>query len=128
MSGKIEVKVRPGKSLDIRYKAYPEWYLEILGENGDITTLSPSFSDLRRMLKDILVHEFRVDATRKRKKDMIKEMKEVVLDDKLISEAQTDFKMFSIPKEYTEINTPIQDFKQKDGELLTRRMLKRFFG
>lgn len=104
MSGEIEVKVRAGKSKDTRYDEYTEWYLEITGEDGTKISISPSFPDLRKMLRDIALHEFRVDATRTRNKDMIKQMKKVILDDNLVKEAQTDFDAFNIPEIYHKIN------------------------
>ena len=50
MSGKITVKVRKGKSKDPRYSYYPEWYIEIKGEDGTITTVSPTFNELADIL------------------------------------------------------------------------------
>jgi len=74
MSGKIIVKVRKGKSKDPRYSYYPEWYLEIKGEDGTITTVSPTFNELADILVKILLHEKKVDLTRKRKPDFEKYM------------------------------------------------------
>jgi len=74
MSGKITVKVRKGKSKDPRYSYYPEWYLEIKGEDGTITTVSPAFNELADILVKILLHEKKVDLTRKRNPDFEKYM------------------------------------------------------
>jgi len=74
MSGKIIVKVRKGVSKDPRYSYYPEWYLEVKGEDGTITTVSPTFNELADILVKILLHEKKVDLTRKRKPDFEKYM------------------------------------------------------
>jgi len=74
MSGKITVKVRKGVSKDPRYSYYPEWYLEIKGEDGTVTTVSPTFNELADILVKILLHEKKVDLTRKRKPDFEKYM------------------------------------------------------
>jgi len=67
MSGQIKVKVRKGISKDPRYAYYPEWYLEIEGENNTKTTISPKFDEMTNILIEILKHEKKVDLTRKRK-------------------------------------------------------------
>jgi len=72
MSGKIEVKVRQGRSKDPRRGWYPYWYLEIEGEDGNVTTITPTYNQIKNMLVDILVHELRVDYTRKRNPDLVK--------------------------------------------------------
>jgi hypothetical protein len=69
MSGKIKVKVRLGKSKNSRYSYYPEWYLEVEGEDGIKTTLSPTFEEMIMAIRDILIHERKVDMTRERKPD-----------------------------------------------------------
>jgi len=74
MSGKIIVKLRKGVSKDPRYSYYPEWCLEIKGEDGTITTVSPTFNELAGILVKILLHEKKVDLTRKRKPDFEKYM------------------------------------------------------
>jgi len=67
MSGQIKVKVRKGVSKDLKYPYYPEWYLEIEGEDSVKTTISPTFDELADILVEILKHEKKVDLTRKRK-------------------------------------------------------------
>jgi tRNA-dihydrouridine synthase len=67
MSGRITVKVRKGISKDPRYSYYPEWFLEIEGEDGTKTTVSPTFEEVANILIEILKHEKKVDLTRKRK-------------------------------------------------------------
>jgi hypothetical protein len=66
MSGKISVKVRIGTSHNGSYNCYPEWYLEVEGEDGVKTRLSPKFEDLKNVIRDILLHEKKVDMTRDR--------------------------------------------------------------
>jgi len=67
MSGRIIVKVRKGVSKDPKYSYYPEWFLEIEGEDGTKTTVSPTFEEVANILIEILKHEKKVDLTRKRK-------------------------------------------------------------
>lgn len=104
MSGKMELKVRAGKSRDPRYDRYPEWYLEIEGEDGVKTKLSPSFPVMRKILKDILVHEYRNDATRFRRPDFMKKLKMLMMSDQLFAEAQIDFECLDIPEIYLKTN------------------------
>lgn len=105
MSGKIEVKTRIGESHDPRYARYVEWYIEVKGEDGVKTTLSPKFPEMRKMLVDILVHEFRNDATRDRNPDFIK--KQVLLniaDERIFEDAQMTFEDFEMPEVYIKTN------------------------
>jgi len=68
MSGKIELKVRLGKSLDPRYDKYPEGFIEVTDENGkDKVKLSPSYPNLMNLLIAFRRHELKVDLTRERK-------------------------------------------------------------
>jgi len=101
MSGKIELKVRKGYSKDKRYNYYPEWFLEITDEDDENLTvnISPSWEALKNLIRDIKIHELRVDKTRERKNDADRwewAMKEA------IEEAQTTIKDFEIPEIYTE--------------------------
>lgn len=97
MSGKIELKTREGKAL-IRcfdcnksfyaygsentfcplcnggnlskvYNYYPEWYLEITGEDQNKITISPSWTQIKQFIKDVKLHEIRVDRYKDRKKN-----------------------------------------------------------
>jgi len=72
MSGEIKVKVREGFSKDPRYKTYPYWYLEILGENDTTIKITPSYEQLKKMLLEIFEHERQVDISRDRKPDAVK--------------------------------------------------------
>lgn len=110
VSGKIDVSVRAGKSKDPKYSQYCEWYLEVEGEDGVTTTLSPPFSDMRRILKEILIHEYRNDATRFRRPDFMKKMRMLMMEDQLFAEAQMDFEAYDIPDIYLRVNTT------KDGQ------------
>lgn len=92
MSGKIELKIRKGKSLDNRYEYYPEWYLEITDEQTNKkVVLSPSWKDLEKFMEDILIHELRVDRIRDRNPDskkwinFVKKMVKLIDDDGQVS-------------------------------------------
>jgi hypothetical protein len=112
MSGKIDVCVRKGRSKDPRYENYCEWYLEVEGEDGLKTKLSPPFSEMRRIIKEILIHEYRNDATRFRRPDFMKKMKMLMMSDQLFAEAQIDFEAYDVPEIYLTVNTT-KDGRQK---------------
>jgi len=112
MSGKIEVCTRRGASRDRRYCGYPEWYLKVTGEDGTETQLSPTFLEVRGVLKNILVHEYRNDVTRFRRPDFMKKLKMLILSDQLFAEAQLDFETYDIPEIYLKTNITV-DGKQK---------------
>lgn len=67
MSGQIIFQVRAGRSLDPRYRKYPEWYWRIIGEDDIETTISPRYFELNNLLKEIFIHEFLNDWMRERK-------------------------------------------------------------
>jgi hypothetical protein len=71
MSGKIDVKVRLGKSLDKRYNSYPYWYLEVTDESdkNKKVTITPTWKDFQELITNVRLHELRVDQTRERKND-----------------------------------------------------------
>jgi len=97
MSGKIELKTRQGKgyvwcfkcnrgfktygtidtvcpycnedNLGKVYNYYPEWYLEINGEDDNKISISPSWEQLKQLIKDIKLHEMLVDKYKDRKND-----------------------------------------------------------
>lgn len=99
MSGKIEVKQRLGNSKDPKYDKYVEWYLEITDEfnPNNKVNVSPSWIDLKNLIRDIKLHEMRIDLTRDRKNDADKwewAMNEA------IQEAQTQISDFEIPEIY----------------------------
>jgi len=99
MSGKIEVKIRLGKSMDSRYDSYPEWFLEITDEedSNKKVKLSPNWIDLKNLIREVKVHELRIDKTRDRKNDADKwewAMREA------IEESQTKLNDFDIPEIY----------------------------
>lgn len=64
MSGKIDFKTRQSRSKDPKYSYYPEWYLEIVGENGKTITVSPPYREVIKILKKIFLHEYNVDKDR----------------------------------------------------------------
>jgi len=101
MSGKIELKVRLGKSLDKKYDWYPEWFIEVTDEadSNKKVTLSPSWIDLQKLIRDIKIHELRVDKTRDRKNDADK-WQEIMK--KATKEVETILDDFDIPKIYYE--------------------------
>ncbi len=120
MTGKIEVKVKLGLSKSARYNyigpsgtkedGYPFWYLEVTGgeeidkngkPTGNITTvkLTPSWFQLKELIRDVKVHEIRVDKTRERKNDADRWDKTM---QEAITEAQTQISDFEIPKIYYE--------------------------
>ena len=67
MSGKLIFKTREGRSKDIRYFSYLEWYMEVEGEDGVVTRLSPTFPEFAEFIRKVLLHEHYNDAKLKRK-------------------------------------------------------------
>lgn len=111
MSGHMEIKIRPGLSKDPRYDNYLEWYLEVMGEDGKKTKLSPGFPVIRKMLVDILTHEYRNDATRDRNPDFNKKWLMLLKEESLLNDAQLTFDTTEIPEIYHEINEPKKAYK-----------------
>ena len=127
MSGKIEVKIRLGMSwiycfnckkgfkgfgskeivcpickkenLGNVYDSYPEWYIEITDEkdSNKKVKLSPSWNQIKEFIRDVKVHELRVDKTRERKNDADKWEREIK---SASDEAQTMIQDFDIPEIY----------------------------
>ena len=116
MSGKIELKVKLGTSLDKRYigpsgtikDGYPFWYLEIIGgedvdEDGrcigkiSSVVLAPTWKQFKELIREIRVHERRIDLTRERKNDTGNWENAM---NKAIKESQTKLKEFEIPEIY----------------------------
>lgn len=91
MSGDICLKIRKGRSKDIRYDFYPEAYWEVTGECGKKVILSPSYSLICEKLVEFRKHELKVDRTRQRKtyssilikqlESIVKNVKEVKLNE-----------------------------------------------
>ena len=111
--------VYQGTSRDKKYKFYPAWRLFLRVPDRMVVhvdgfaeiRVTPNYPALEMFLKDILVHEFRVDSTRHRKSDFkIKRrwLKDLIWD-KLISEAQTEVTNFDFPKIYSQC-TELSDY------------------
>jgi len=62
----LKFKVIRGKSDDPRYSRYPYWGLELPDKD-----CAPTRNLIYALLKEILIHETRVDMTRNRKSDSI---------------------------------------------------------
>jgi nitrate reductase alpha subunit len=106
MSGNIKIKIRKGLSHDPRYKYYPEWYMEVTGENGQVVTLSPKYSELESMIGQILTHEKLVDDTRHRKIEFNKKLEIFSIENMTRIVKEIINNMTEIPKIY---NYEIQD-------------------
>lgn len=111
MSGEMRFRVRLGRSLDPRYRYYPEWYLEITGEDGTETTISPRYQELCDIFEQIFAHEFLNDAMRDRTPDYTRKRLMFHLP-ALLDNAQTRFGKYwknpvEIPREYHIGNRPI---------------------
>ena len=111
MSGKLIMGVRRGKSLDPRYPCYPEWYLLVLGEDGqEPVAVSPTYDELATLFHEIFVHEFLNDWMRGRNPDFTR--KRIKFDlPTLLENAQTYFEQHwkngaDIPKIYHICNRP----------------------
>lgn len=71
MSGRIELKIRLAKSNDKRYDSYPEWFIEVTDESDENkkVRLSPTWEDIKNFIKEVKLHELRINLTRERKND-----------------------------------------------------------
>lgn len=111
MSGHIIFRVRRGRSKDPRFPGYPEWFLLIVGEDGNFTRLSPRYTELQELFEEIFVHEFINDRMRGRNPDFTR--KRLMFDPKkLLDTAQTKFEKHWAEEEdldpvYVECNTQI---------------------
>ncbi len=117
--GHFGTYVYQGTSLDKKYNSYPAWRLFVRIPDRNVihvdgfaeVRITPSYPALEMFLKDVLVHEFRVDLTRHRKSDFkIKRrwLKDLIWD-KLINEAQTEVTNFVFPKIYSQC-TELSDY------------------
>ena len=111
MSGEMRFRVRLGRSLDPRYRYYPEWYLEITGEDGTETTISPRYQELCDIFEQIFAHEFLNDVMRGRTPDYTRKRLMFHLP-VLLDNAQTRFGKYwknpvEIPREYHIGNRPV---------------------
>ena len=98
MTGKIEVQVRIGQSKDTRYDSYPEWYMKVTGECGKSVILSPNWPQLQDFIKDVKIHEMRVDLTRELRENDADNWEESIK--QAAEEAQRQIKDFEIPEIY----------------------------
>ena len=118
MSGQLIFKTRHGRSRDPRYYQYIEWYMEVVGEDGVKTRLSPTYNEFSEFIRQVLIHEFRNDATRKRKKELAVKYKA------LLGELyQMEIDMADIPEQYFVINT-MRPFQSNTDILNAAKQLK----
>jgi len=103
--GAIKVVIKQGTPKSPHFEFYPFWMLKVVGRNGDVADVAPSYLELKQILLDILTHELIVDRVYGRKPDFTKYrgwLKDLLQED-LIKEAQTRLEHFSeIPTIYTD--------------------------
>jgi len=95
-SGKMELLIKQGTSLDHRFKFYPFWLFGVEGPDGTKTDVTPKYKEVKGLLLDMLMHEMIVDKIRPRKsgaKKYIGWLHELLNED-LISQAQTRMECF----------------------------------
>lgn len=103
--GNIRILIKQGTATDPKQKFYPMWLIEVSGPGGVTTDVCPPYSELERLLLDILTHELIVDKTRQRKLDFVKYRQWLhgILRKDLIAKAQTRLEVFNDPHPiYTE--------------------------
>jgi len=76
--GTTTLRVDKGTSRDWKYKKYIYWRLTGFGDNGRIYTVTPYIDTLCKIIEDVIVHERKVDMTRKRKFDAPKTIKKLL--------------------------------------------------
>jgi hypothetical protein len=102
---KICLLIRKGRSKDKRYDWYPNWSVEIKGENGESITWTPTKKLILSFIDEFLIHEARVDMTRSRKSDTEVYKKHI---NKIILNIQSTLRTFEIPDIYK------QQYENKD--------------
>lgn len=123
--GKFGLYVYQGTSLDKKYKKYPAWRLfvkvpesRVLHNNGMAEIrVTPTYPALEMFLRDVLVHEYRVDITRSRKSDFRAKntwLRSLVWD-KLLTEAQMEVGVYNIPKIYKQCAEFSESYKYLIG-------------
>ncbi len=107
MSGKIDVIIEKGKPRikngrqlrpDLIY--YPYWSLEVTDRNNSKikSIVTPSYLELKKVLKEILVHELRVDVAIG-KRNEFKKYKEF-FSPEYVEEAQRKITEYGLPELY----------------------------
>ncbi|KKM23970.1 hypothetical protein LCGC14_1609760, partial [marine sediment metagenome] len=81
------------------YNYYPEWYLEITGEDETKITISPTWNQIKQFIKDVKIHEMRIDKYRDRKDDADNWMKEITNASKELQTELSHFEEKNIPEE-----------------------------
>jgi len=89
--------IRKGSSLDKRYSWYPNWSVEITGEDGHTITWTPTKKLFFNLIDEFFVHESLVDMTRNRNSDT--EIYKNTLDE-IVLRVQKQLKDFDIPEVY----------------------------
>ena len=84
------------------YNYYPEWYLEITGEDETKITISPTWNQIKQFIKDVKIHEMRIDKYRDRKDDADNWMKEITNASKELQTELSHFEEKNIPEIYKE--------------------------
>jgi len=100
MSGTIRLIVRKGKPKKQGLKYYPYWSWEIKGEDGATILFAPSWEDLKKSIKETIVHEMKVDKAINRNPDRQRYMaflKEMV---EMCSDLQTELRDFNLEEIY----------------------------
>ena len=118
MSGKLIFKTREGRSKDIRYFSYLEWYMEVEGEDGVVTRLSPTFPEFAEFIRKVLLHEHYNDATRKRKDELA--VKHKLLLGEL---SQMTIDMANIPEKYYKANEERIPLTEQDVKELIAKQI-----
>ena len=100
MVGKIEVVVEKGRPIRNDLKYYPFWSLKITPRNKkekDII-VTPKYAELKKILKEILVHELRADVAIG-KRNEFKKYREF-FSPEYIEEAQRKITEYGLPEIY----------------------------
>jgi len=128
MSGKIELKTREGRNtifcfdckesfkefgsknlvcpickkdnLSKIYNYYPEWFLEITGEDNNKITISPTWNQIKQFIKDVKIHEMFIDKFRERNKDADRWMETITNASKELQTELSHFDDLEIPEIY----------------------------
>lgn len=99
MAGEIKIMCCQGISKDPKYLFYPYWRLKVIGDDGKEAEATITYEQLKEAFKKILLHEFRVDRSRKRNPDFVKWKKAFA--ELTQFQQQLELQYFEIPDVYT---------------------------
>lgn len=94
---KASIIIVKGRSKDPKYKWYPYWSVQLKGQEGSISTWTPTKDLMMNIVSEFFLHEERTDLTRDRR-DELKVHEEKIKE--ILTSVQQKIKDFEIPEAY----------------------------